>query len=106
MLLELFHVGSDKHLSELDEVTVLLVIDLNDAPWVATATNLASFGGLDLGVGTNDSKWNLGHDLVVLGDGLLVIELVAWALEDVDVVVVDVCEDLRCIRSGSLNGTD
>ena len=73
---------------------MLLVVDLDDTPWVATATDLATFRSLDLGVGTNDGEGHLGHDLVVLGDRLLIVELVAGALEDVDVVVVDVGEDL------------
>lgn len=94
MLLQLFHVCADKHLAQLDEVAVLLVVDLDDTPWVAATADLAAFGSGDLGVGTDNSEGNLGHDLVVLGNGLLVVELVARALEDLDVVVLDVAEDL------------
>jgi hypothetical protein len=81
-------------LSELDKVAVLLVVHLDDTPWVATTADLAAFGCLDLGVGTDDGEWHLRHDLVVLGDRLLVVELVAGTLEDVDVVVVNVGENL------------
>jgi len=88
-------VRSDEHLAELDEVAVLLVVDLDDTPWVAAATHLAALWSLDLSVGTDDGEWHFGHDLVVLGNGLLVIKLVSRALEDVDVVVVDICKDLR-----------
>ena len=45
VLLELFHVCADQHLAQLDKVAVLLVVDLDDTPWVATATDLAAIGG-------------------------------------------------------------
>ncbi|KAI3475748.1 hypothetical protein L1887_62826 [Cichorium endivia] len=96
VLLELLHVRADEHLAQLDEVAVLLVVDLDDAPGVAAAADLATFGGGDLGVGADDSEGNLGHDLGVLGNGLLVVELVAGALENLDVVVLNVAEDLLC----------
>ena len=94
VLLELLHVGTDEHLAELDEVAVLLVIDLNHTPRVATATDLAPVGICDLVVGTNDGERDLGKDLVVLRDGLVIIELVPGTLEDLDLVVLDVGEDL------------
>lgn len=97
MLLELFHVSSDQHLSEFDKVAVFLVVDLDHTPWVTTTANLATFRGLNLGVSTNDREWDLGHDFVVLGDCLLVIELVTWALKNVDVVVVDIRQDLSLL---------
>ena len=75
--------------------SLLLVVDLNDTPRVATATDLATFGSGDLGVGTDNGEGNLVHDLVVLGNGLLVVELVTRALEDLDVVVLDIAEDLK-----------
>jgi len=88
-------VCANKHLAQLDEVAVLLVVDLNDTPGVATAADLAAFRSGDLSVGTDNGEGNLVHDFVVLGDGLLVVELVARALEDLDVVVLDVAEDLE-----------
>lgn len=94
MLLEVFHVGADEHLSQLDKVAVLLVVDFDDTPWVSAAANLAAFGCRYFGVGTDDCERYLGHDLVILGNGLLVVELVAWALENIDVVVVDISKDL------------
>ena len=95
VLLELLHVGSDEHLAKLNEVTVLLVIDLDDTPRVGTTADLATIGAGDLVVGTNDSERNLGHDLVVLGDCLLIVELVSRSLEDLDTVVLDIGEDLN-----------
>ena len=94
-----FHVCADKHLAQLDEVAVLLVVDLDDSPGVATAADLATFGSGDLGVGTDNGEGYLVHDLVVLGNGLLIVELVARSLEDLDVVVLDVAENLKVIVS-------
>ena len=87
VLLELLHVGADEHLAELDKVAVLLVVHLDDTPRVATATDAAAIGVGNLVVGANNGEGDLGHDLVVLGNRLLVIELVARAL--------DVREDLK-----------
>ena len=97
MLLQLLHVCANKHLAQLDKVAVLLVVDLNDTPGVATAADLATFGSGDLGVGTDNGKGDLVHNFVVLGNGLLVVELVARALEDLNVVVLDVAEDLEMV---------
>lgn len=94
VLLELLHVGTDQHLAQLDKVTVLLIVDLNGTPGVATATNLTAVGSSDLRVGTNNSEGNLGHDLIVLSNSLLVVELVTGSLEDMDRVVLDIGSDL------------
>ena len=99
VLLELFHVGADQHLSQLDKVAVLLIVDLDDTPGVATATNFATVSSGHLVVGTDNSEGNLGHDLLVLGDGLLIVELVAGTLEDLDGVVLDVGKDLVTIST-------
>ena len=91
---EVKHVSSDQDSTELLEVTVLLVVHLNHTPRVATTADLAAFGSLNLGVGADDGKGNLGHDLVVLRDRLFVVQFIAGALEDVNVVVVNVGENL------------
>ena len=85
---------ANEHLAELDEVTVLLVINLNDTPWVTTTADLAAIGAGDLGSGTDNSERNLGQDLVVLSNGFIIIELVTWPLEDLDVVELNVRKDL------------
>jgi hypothetical protein len=87
-------VGSDEHLAQLDEIAVLLVVDLNETPGVFASTDLAAIGAGDLRVGSDNSEGNLRHDLVVLRDGLVVVKLVAGTLEDLDVVVLDICKDL------------
>jgi hypothetical protein len=81
-------------LSKLDKIAVLLVIDLNDAPRVGATANLATIGACDLVVGTNNSEGNLGHDLVVLSDRLLIIKLVSRSLEDLDAMMLDIGENL------------
>ena len=74
---------------------MLLVVDFNDTPWITTTADFASIGGRDFSVGTNDGKGDLVHDLGVFGDGLFVIKFVAWALEDLDVMVGNVAENLE-----------
>jgi hypothetical protein len=74
---------------------VFLVVDLNHTPGVATATDLASIGAGHFSIGTNNGKGNLGHDLLVLGDGLFVVKLVARAFEDLNRVVLNVGKDLE-----------
>jgi hypothetical protein len=52
----------DEHLPELDKVAVVLVVDLDDTPGVAPASDLerrVDGGGKD-GVGADDGKGNLG----------------------------------------------
>jgi hypothetical protein len=74
---------------------MLLIVDLDHTPWVAATTDFATFGCLHFGIGTNDCEWHFRHDFVVLRNRLLVIQLIAWTFEDVDVVVVDVCKNLK-----------
>lgn len=47
VLPELLHVGADEHLAKFYEVTVFFVVDLNDTPWVGTATNFTAICSLD-----------------------------------------------------------
>jgi hypothetical protein len=94
VLLEFLHVCADEHLAELDKVTVFLVIDFNHTPGVATSTDFASLRRLDLSVGSDNGKRHLRHYLVVLGYGLVIIKVVARALEDVDLVVVNIRKNL------------
>lgn len=85
---------SDEHLPELNKIAVILVIDLDDTPWVLSAANLASFRGRDLAISTNNGEWDLGQDFVVLRDRLFIVEFIPGPFEDLNAVVVDVCKDL------------
>lgn len=95
VLLELLHVGADQHLAQLDKVAVLLVVDLDDTPGVATATDATTVSSGHLGVGTNNGEGNLGHDLLVLSNGLLIVKLVSGAFEDLEGVLFDIGKDLE-----------
>ena len=97
VLLEFFHVCTDEHLTELDEIAVLLIVHFDDTPRIATASDLATFRAGDLAIGTHYGEWNLGHNLLVFGNGLLVIEFISRALEYLDRVVVDIRQDLAAI---------
>ena len=98
VLFQLFHVRADQHLAQLDKIAVILVVDFNHAPRIATATHFASFGAGNFAVGADDSKGHFGHDLVVFGNGLLVVEFVLGSLEDLNGVVADIAEDLSSVR--------
>jgi len=87
-------VRANEHLAQLDEITVVLVVDLDDTPWVLATTNLATFWSGDLGIGSHNGERYLGKNLVVLRGGLLVIVLVSRTFEDLNVVVVDVRQNL------------
>lgn len=93
VLPELFHVCPDEHLSELDKVAVILIVDLNDTPWVRSSSDGASVNSLDLPVRADDGKGHLGGNLFVFGNGLFVIIVVDGGLEDLDLVVGNVVED-------------
>lgn len=62
VLPKLLHVRPDEHLSKLDEVAMVLVVDLDDTPRVATTSDLergVGGGGQD-GVGTDDGEGDFG----------------------------------------------
>jgi hypothetical protein len=76
---------------------MLLVVYLDDTPGVPTSTDLTAICGADFGVGTDNGERHLRHDFGILCDRLLVIELVARSLEDLDLVVFNVRENLPFI---------
>ena len=95
VLPQFLHMCPDEHLPELDEVAVILVVDLNDAPWVRTPANFAAIRGLDDPVGPNDRKRNLASNLLRLSDSLFVLILVCGRLINVDVMIGNVGENLN-----------
>lgn len=94
VLAELLHVRPDKHLPELDEVTVVLVVDLDYTPWVCTTAHFATIRRLYQAVGADNGEWNLACDFFSFGKGFLILVLVCRRLEDMDVVVRNVSQDL------------
>jgi hypothetical protein len=93
----------DEHLAQLDEIAMLLIVHFNDAPWVSTTAHLAAISSGHLSVGTDNRERHLGHDFVVLSNSLVIIKLVSWAFEDLNVVIGDVIEDLDFISTNRCN---
>jgi hypothetical protein len=91
---QFLHVGSNEHLTELDKVTVVLVINLDYTPRVNTTADNAAIGSLDRLIRTNYSKRNLACYFFGLGDSFLVLVLICGRLEYLDVVVSNVRENL------------
>jgi hypothetical protein len=87
-------VGADEHLAQLDKITMFLIVNLNDTPWIATASNLATLWIGDFVVGTNHREWNFGHNFLILSNGFFVIEFVAGSFKDLNGVVLDIGKNL------------
>lgn len=105
LLLQFFHVRSistpvakgnvpDEHLSQLDEITVLLIIYFNDTPGVLSPPDDPSVFGFYGGVTSYDCKWHFRHDFTVLLNCFVVIEFIAGRLENLNLMMFDVCQDL------------
>jgi hypothetical protein len=88
-------VCTDQHLAELDEITVFLVIDFNDAPWIAAASYFAAFWVCDLVVGTDNGKGDFGKNFLILCDRFFIVEFISWALEDMNIVVRNIGKNLK-----------
>jgi len=56
VLSQLLHVRSDEHLSELDKVAVILIVDFNDTPRIRSTSNLSAVRQSDNVVGTDNSE--------------------------------------------------
>ncbi|KAH3671682.1 hypothetical protein OGAPHI_000387 [Ogataea philodendri] len=80
-------------LSKLDEVTVVLVVDLNNSPWIRSASHYSSVWGLDLVGRPNNSERCLGHDLSGCSSGLLIVVVVFWRVEQLDSLVIYVVQN-------------
>jgi len=99
VLLELLHVRSNQHLAQFDEVAVLLIINLDDTPWVATAADLSPICGGDLRIGANNSERNLRHNLIVLCNRFVVIKFVTGTFEYLNGMVLDIGKNLKQLVS-------
>ena len=114
LLLQFLHVRSrsasaakgivpNEHLSQLDEITVFLVIYFNDTPRVLSPPDDPSVFGFHGGVASYDCKRHLRHDFTVFLNCFVVIEFIAGRLENLNLMMFDVCQDLNldCLRKGS-----
>jgi hypothetical protein len=101
ILSEFFHICPDKHLSQFDEITVLLVIHLDNSPRIRAPAYLSAIGSDDNFVRSNNCEGDFAGNLFVLGNGLLVLVVIRGSLEDVNIVMSDVRENLatRLIRA-------
>ena len=97
MLFQFLHVGTNQHLAQLYKVTVILVVYLYHAPRVTTSTDLSTIRVRDLGIGTDNGEWDLGQDLLVLIDSLVIVELVTRTFEYLDGVELNVGKDLSMV---------
>jgi hypothetical protein len=69
---------------------VVLVVDLDDAPWIDSSANLATIRSPDDLVRSHDSKGDFARDFLGLRKGFFVLVVICGRLEDVDVVERDI----------------
>lgn len=94
VLPKLLHVGTDEHLTELDKVTVILIVNLDNTPGVGTTADFTTVWGRDNIVRTNNGERDLAGNLFSLGQRLLILVLVSGRLEDVNLMEGNICENL------------
>jgi len=94
ILPQLFHVCSDQHLTELDEVTVILVVDLHNTPRIRTTTDFAAISRRNDPVRSNDSERYFARDFFMLSNGFFILVVIGGCLEDVNVMVSNVGKNL------------
>ena len=74
---------------------MLLVIDLDDTPWVRPPANLTTVWCHDDLIRTNHGKRNFARDFLRFCYGLLIFVLISGRLEDVDIMISDICNNLE-----------
>jgi hypothetical protein len=94
---KLLHIGTDKHLTELDEVTMFFIVHLDNTPRVRPTTNFTAVGCANKLVRANNSERHAGSDFLHFRDTLLIFILILRQLEDVDVVMSDVRKHLSSV---------
>lgn len=113
MFPEFFHICANQHLSQLDEVTMILIVDFDNAPRVCTPSNSATIVCLHNLVRTDYSKrdFALGRcvrivslielraqhtdrDFFCFKNGFLVLVLVCRCFVDLNFMVRNISQDL------------
>jgi hypothetical protein len=79
---------------------VFLIVNFNDTPRIGTSADLTTVRGVHNMVGTNNCERNLTRDFLSLSKGFLIFILIAGRLEDVDIVMSNVCKNL-CASSAN-----
>ena len=90
VLSQLFHVGANQHLSQFDEITVVLVVDLDDTPWIDSSPNFTTIRSPDYFVRSDDGEGDFARDFLSLCKRFFVLVVVCGRLEDVNVVERDI----------------
>jgi hypothetical protein len=91
ILPELLHVRSYKHLAELDKVAVLFVVNFDDTPRVGPTADFSAVWSQDDCIRTDHRERNFARDFLRFCYGLLILVLVGRGLENVDIVISNVC---------------
>jgi hypothetical protein len=73
---------------------VVLVINLNNAPWISTTADLSTVWSINKFVRANDSKWYFACNLFGFCNSLFIFIIVDRRLEDVDIVGSNVGKNL------------
>ncbi len=94
VLAKLFHVCSYKHLTELDEITVIFVVNLYNTPWICPSTDFTTIGSLNGLIGTYYSEGNLAGNFFCLCKSFLVLVFVGGRLEDMDIMICNISKNL------------
>jgi hypothetical protein len=63
----------NKHLPQLDKITMLLIINFNDTPGILPRPNDPSISSFDSGVTAYDCEGDFRHDFAVFGDCFVVV---------------------------------
>jgi hypothetical protein len=74
---------------------MVLVVNLDDTPWVRPPANMATTRSDDDLVRTDDSERNFTGNFLRFRYGLLIFVLVGGRLENVDVVISYIRENLK-----------
>ena len=95
------HVGADKNRAEFLEVAVFLILDLGNTPRILATLDNTSIAGLNILLGTDNSKGHGGHQAAGVLRSSLVILLDRW-LVDLDTLSFDDGTDLETTVSDKL----
>ena len=73
---------------------MLLVVNLDDTPWVRPSANVSAVWCHDDLIRTDHGKRNFARDFLRFCYGLLILVLIGGRLEDVDIMISYICKNL------------
>ena len=74
---------------------MLLVIDLDDTPWVRPPANVSAVWCHDDLIRTDDGKRNFARNFLRFCYGFLIFVVISGRLEDVDIMISYICKNLE-----------